>query len=66
MGRNVKMRPNYRADSAFLQRLIGAIEIDPRIPLDTKRTLMQNMREASVILLSIPTDIERGRNVGND
>ena len=60
MGRNVKVRATYRSDSTHLLRLITSIELDARIPPDTKRELMIKLREVAAYFMAMPTDLERG------
>lgn len=58
MGRNVEVRQTYQADALYLQRLIKAIEKDPRRTNEWKKTAVLNLK--SVVSMLFETIAREG------
>jgi hypothetical protein len=58
MGRDVKVRLNYRADSTYLLRIAGSVEKDPRFNRDKKKDIMRSLRYVATEFMMIPSELE--------
>ena len=55
MGRDIKLRINYRSDATYLLRILGSVEKDNRFPTEKKREVMRKLREIALEFMSIPS-----------
>lgn len=54
MPRDVSIRIDYDADSAYMTRMMRAIEKDKARPLAWRKEIVEKLREMAVLLLQAP------------
>lgn len=62
----IKIRPSYASDATWVGRLRQAVEIDNRVCIETRRTILRQLGALSISLVNADSEIIEAKQLANE